>query len=206
MTKKNEQNNTQPGGGGGINTIPTSATTVTNTNTTSGIVIVHQQTVSEQQQQHFVLSAVNNSAPMIITTPLGKNNLIQILKKFNFSFYLAVPSMITQQLPTTTNAQHPTIAAITNTPAALVAPSSGITNTNTVANTTVQNKATKSPGQDRLVCSLCNKVYRSSAGLRYHKRKRHRGKDIEIKENISRFVYIKMKVCLNQLNCIEYDV
>ena len=28
----------------------------------------------------------------------------------------------------------------------------------------------------RYVCSMCSKVYRSGAGLRYHKRKRHRGK------------------------------
>jgi hypothetical protein len=28
----------------------------------------------------------------------------------------------------------------------------------------------------RFVCSMCAKVYRSGAGLRYHKRKRHRGK------------------------------
>ncbi len=114
--------------------------------------------------------------------------------------------MITQQLPTTMNAQQQTVAAATNTPAALVAPSSGAINTTAVANATVQNKTNKSPGQDRLVCSLCNKVYRSSAGLRYHKRKRHRGKEKEIKENMSRFVYIQMKVCLNQLNYIEYDV
>ena len=33
-----------------------------------------------------------------------------------------------------------------------------------------------SPG--RFVCSMCAKVYRSGAGLRYHKRKRHRGKFI----------------------------
>lgn len=79
MTKKNEQNSTQPGGGvGSINTIPTSQTTVTSTNTTSGIVIVQQQPISEQQ--HFVLPSVNNSAPMIITTPLGreKNSIIEI--------------------------------------------------------------------------------------------------------------------------------
>jgi hypothetical protein len=76
--------------------------------------------------------------------------------------------MITQQLPTTTNTQQLTVPAVTNT---------SLTNNSTpVANTTVQNKTNKSPGQDRLVCSLCNKVYRSSAGLRYHKRKRHRGK------------------------------
>jgi hypothetical protein len=85
--------------------------------------------------------------------------------------YLAVPSIITQQLPTTTNGQQQTVAAVTNT-SVLNAPPSATT----AANTTVQNKTTKSPGQDRLVCSLCNKVYRSSAGLRYHKRKRHRGK------------------------------
>jgi hypothetical protein len=28
----------------------------------------------------------------------------------------------------------------------------------------------------RFICSMCAKVYRSGAGLRYHKRKRHRGK------------------------------
>ncbi len=31
-------------------------------------------------------------------------------------------------------------------------------------------------GAGRFVCSMCAKVYRSGAGLRYHKRKRHRGK------------------------------
>ncbi|CAF2359203.1 unnamed protein product [Rotaria sp. Silwood2] len=30
-------------------------------------------------------------------------------------------------------------------------------------------------GASRFVCSMCAKVYRSGAGLRYHKRKRHRG-------------------------------
>jgi hypothetical protein len=81
-----------------------------------------------------------------------------------------------------------------------------------IPNTTVQNKTTKSPAQDRLVCSLCNKVYRSSAGLRYHKRKRHRGTEIENKEFCcllySYFFslgYIQMKVYLNQVNYIEYD-
>ncbi|CAF4838258.1 unnamed protein product, partial [Rotaria magnacalcarata] len=58
----------------------------------SGIVIVQQQPITEQQ--HFLLPTVNNSAPMIITTPL------------------AVPSMITQ-LPTTTNAQRQSIATTT---------------------------------------------------------------------------------------------
>ncbi len=28
----------------------------------------------------------------------------------------------------------------------------------------------------RFICSMCSKVYRSGAGLRYHKRKRHRGR------------------------------
>ena len=32
------------------------------------------------------------------------------------------------------------------------------------------------PSSARFVCSMCAKVYRSGAGLRYHKRKRHRGK------------------------------
>jgi hypothetical protein len=32
----------------------------------------------------------------------------------------------------------------------------------------------------RFVCSMCAKVYRSGAGLRYHKRKRHRGKFITL--------------------------
>ena len=32
------------------------------------------------------------------------------------------------------------------------------------------------PGPGRFVCAMCAKVYRSGAGLRYHKRKRHRGK------------------------------
>lgn len=31
-------------------------------------------------------------------------------------------------------------------------------------------------GSSRFVCSMCAKVYRSGAGLRYHKRKRHRGR------------------------------
>jgi len=75
MTKKNDQNNTPSGGGNGI--------------TTNGTIIVQQQPVNEQQQQqqqHFVLSAVNNSAPMIITTPLGKiSRLIISFRKFLFS-------------------------------------------------------------------------------------------------------------------------
>ncbi len=37
----------------------------------------------------------------------------------------------------------------------------------------------------RFVCSMCSKVYRSGAGLRYHKRKRHRGKLILFKENFN---------------------
>ena len=84
--------------------------------------------------------------------------------------------MITQQLPTTattTNGIQQAITAI-GTNSALSS-----SNTTVIATPSVQTKApatTKSSGQDRLVCSLCNKVYRSSAGLRYHKRKRHRGK------------------------------
>ncbi|CAF0811403.1 unnamed protein product [Adineta ricciae] len=151
MTKKSEQNTTQPGGS--VNVTPISIPTSTSTTTSSGIVIVQQQPISEQQ--HFVLPTANNVAPMIITTPL------------------AVPSMITQQqLQTTTVVQPQTVAAATSTSTTLVAPSAATTPV--ANNTTVQNKTTKSPGQDRLVCSLCNKVYRSSAGLRYHKRKRHR--------------------------------
>ncbi|CAF3782036.1 unnamed protein product [Rotaria socialis] len=152
MTKKNEQNHIQQGGGSN-STTPTSITNVTNTNTTSGVVIVQQQSITEQQ--HFLLPTVNNSAPMIITTPL------------------AVPSMITQ-LPTTTNPLHQSIATAATTTTFVPPSSSATTITTTVPNTSIQNKTTKSPGQDRLVCSLCNKVYRSSAGLRYHKRKRHR--------------------------------
>ena len=74
MTKKNEQNSIQLGGGSGSNVIPTSTTTITNTTTASGIVIVQQQPVSEPQ--HFMLPTGNNSAPMIITTPLGTNDFI----------------------------------------------------------------------------------------------------------------------------------
>jgi hypothetical protein len=32
------------------------------------------------------------------------------------------------------------------------------------------------PASPRFICSMCAKVYRSGAGLRYHKRKRHRGR------------------------------
>ena len=81
--------------------------------------------------------------------------------------------MITQSLSTTTDVQQQTVSATTNTSTALVSPLT--TTGSAIPNTTVQNKTVKSSGQDRLVCSLCNKVYRSSAGLRYHKRKRHRG-------------------------------
>jgi broad specificity polyphosphatase/5'/3'-nucleotidase SurE len=162
MTKTNDQDNVQADGG-------ESGTP------TSGVVIVQQQPVNDQQQ-HFVLSAVNNSAPMIITTPLG--NISQLIFSFSFKFFnLAIPSVVTQHLPTTiNNAQQQTVATSTNTP---VVP----------ANTTGQNKTTKSPTQERLVCSLCNKVYRSAAGLRYHKRKRHRGKKIEEKKKENSFIY-----------------
>ena len=175
MSRKNDPNNTQPGGGSSAP--PTSTTTVTNTATTSGIVIVQQQTISEQQ--HFILPAANNSVPMIITTPLGRIISFDDFRSFSRSciFRVAVPSMIHQQLPTIINAQQQqqTMTAATNTPSALVASPSGTGAAMTVTNSSVPNKTTKSPGQDRLVCSLCNKVYRSSAGLRYHKRKRHRG-------------------------------
>ncbi|CAF0753381.1 unnamed protein product [Didymodactylos carnosus] len=36
-------------------------------------------------------------------------------------------------------------------------------------------KELSATAQGRFVCSMCAKVYRSGAGLRYHKRKRHRG-------------------------------
>lgn len=129
-----------------------------------------------QAQQHFVLSAVNNSAPMIITTPLGKSHIRDefinqrhsLFRSFLFSSILAVPSIITQPLSTPSN------------PSSL--------NTNTPGPNSTNNKTTKPLGQDRLVCSLCNKVYRSSAGLRYHKRKRHRGNEIERKR-----IDVKMK-------------
>ena len=71
----------------------------------------------------------------------------------------------------TMNVQQPLVTPVTN-PSHLSS-----SNPTTLASTSaVQNKTNKSPAQERLVCSLCNKVYRSSAGLRYHKRKRHRGK------------------------------
>ena len=68
MTKKNDSNHLPTVGG-----------------LTNNVVIVQQQSLSEQphqqqqqhqqhhhhQQQHFVLPAMNNAAPMIITTPLG---------------------------------------------------------------------------------------------------------------------------------------
>ena len=149
MTKKNDSDNLHlpPGG-------------------SNSVMIVQQAPINEtthhlhQQPQHFVLSAVNNSAPMIITTPLGTQEM-KIYHSEYYYFNLAVPSIVTQPLPTTTNPPSTQIVtSMTNTPVV----------------TTVPNKSNKSPGQDRLVCSLCNKVYRSSAGLRYHKRKRHRGK------------------------------
>lgn len=40
----------------------------------------------------------------------------------------------------------------------------------------------------RFVCSMCAKVYRSGAGLRYHKRKRHRGKFIILRTNLYRMI------------------
>ncbi|CAF1622311.1 unnamed protein product [Adineta ricciae] len=128
-----------------INTLSSGGNTTVSTN---GTIIVQQQTLIEQQPQHYVLSAVNNAAPMIITTPL------------------AAPSIITQQLPTITsnNQQQQQQQSVTPAIATLALP----------ANPQNQAKVTKGPTQERLVCSLCNKIYRSSAGLRYHKRKRHR--------------------------------
>ena len=55
MTKINDQDSIQPDRGEGVAS-------------TNGLVIVQQLPVNDQQQ-HFVLSAVNNGAPMIITTP-----------------------------------------------------------------------------------------------------------------------------------------
>ena len=187
MTKKSEQNTTQPGGS--VNVTPISIPTSRSSTTSSGIVIVQQQPISEQQ--HFVLPTSNNVSPMIITTPLGREDFfVRAFNNKRISFSnLAVPSMITQQqLPTTTIVQPQTAAAATSTSTTLVAPSVATT---PVANSTaVQNKTTKSPGQDRLICSLCNKVYRSSAGLRYHKRKRHRGmRD----ENLSLYLYLMFR-------------
>lgn len=170
MTKKNEQNSSQPPGGGGggptsngNSTSTANGTATTSTTTSTGIMIVHQQPIGEQQ--NFVLAAAHNPAPMIFTTPL------------------AVPSIITQQLPTTSNSS--AISVPTSNPPAVIAaqattllvptmngPTSQKVNNGTTTTTTTT--ATKPSGQDRLVCSLCNKVYRSSAGLRYHKRKRHR--------------------------------
>jgi len=157
MTKKNEANTSQTaGGGGGGSTTNVSTTTST---TSTGIMIVQQQPISEQQ--HFVLPAMNNPVPMIFTTPL------------------AVPSIITQHLPTTSNSV-PTInsPAVTATAATVIPATATTLLVPTLNGTTLQKSnngtTTKPSGQDRLVCSLCNKVYRSSAGLRYHKRKRHR--------------------------------
>lgn len=70
MTKKSEQNTTQSGGS--VHVTPISIPTSTSTTTSSGIVIVQQQPISEQQ--HFVLPTGNNVAPMIITTPLGRQD------------------------------------------------------------------------------------------------------------------------------------
>jgi len=134
MAKMNDQDSIQPDDGEG-------------STSTHGVVIVQQLPVNDQQQ-HFVLPAVNNAAPVIITTPL------------------AIPPGISQQLPIITpNGQPPNVETSASTPVI-------------AANVTVQNKPTKSPTQERLVCSLCNKVYRSAAGLRYHKRKRHRDEGI----------------------------
>lgn len=58
MTKRNDQRST-PSACGSVTTL------------SEGIIVQHQPVT---EQQHFVLSPVNNAAPMIITTPLGKLN------------------------------------------------------------------------------------------------------------------------------------
>jgi hypothetical protein len=70
MMKTNDQNNIQADGSA-------------NGTPTNGVIIVQQQPANDQQQ-HFVLSAVNNSAPMVLTTPLG--NISQSI----FSFVLLI--------------------------------------------------------------------------------------------------------------------
>ena len=81
MTTQNEHDTSQLDGTTN-GTIPMSTTTLTNTNTPSGIVIVQQQPVSEQP--HFILSAVNNPAPMIITTPLGRERERDYIRYVHF--------------------------------------------------------------------------------------------------------------------------
>ena len=121
--------------------------------------------------------------------------------------------MLTQQLPTTNVQQsQQMITAAMSSPMTLVAPPPpGATHSNSVTISTVVNKTSKSSGQDRLVCSLCNKVYRSSAGLRYHKRKRHRGTSSDRTRHLfeSKLTHVssllQTKVCSNRPNYIECD-
>lgn len=47
-------------------------------------------------------------------------------------------------------------------------------------------------GTARFVCSMCAKVYRSGAGLRYHKRKRHRGK-LVLSDLLTQLIYCSNK-------------
>jgi hypothetical protein len=51
-------------------------------------------------------------------------------------------------------------------------------------------------GSPRFICSMCAKVYRSGAGLRYHKRKRHRGRLVLSKKE---FFYRKRSVLYGDL-------
>ncbi|CAF0753364.1 unnamed protein product [Didymodactylos carnosus] len=118
----------------------------------SNVVIVHQthqNDLQHQQSPQILMPTMTNSAPMIITTPLAVPS------------GLIVPHQTTtQQLPTTQVIQNQQTTTTVQT-------------TQQAATTT--GKTPKKSAEDRLVCGLCNKIYRSSAGLRYHKRKRHRG-------------------------------
>ncbi|CAF0742039.1 unnamed protein product [Didymodactylos carnosus] len=55
------------------------------------------------------------------------------------------------------------------------ASSSAALNSSAVNENGSPTKEPSATAQGRFVCSMCAKVYRSGAGLRYHKRKRHRG-------------------------------
>ncbi|CAF0921226.1 unnamed protein product [Didymodactylos carnosus] len=118
----------------------------------SNVVIVHQShqnDLQHQQTPQILMPSMTNSAPMIITTPLAVPSGLIISQQAT-----------TQQLPTTQIMQKQ--QAVTTV------------QTTQQASTTVV-KTSKKSAENRLVCGLCNKIYRSSAGLRYHKRKRHRG-------------------------------
>ena len=74
MTKPNDQENIQANGG------------ESGTSTNSVVIVPQQQQLIHDPQQHFVLSAVNNTAPMIITTPLGKTSTFSLSRSFTLSF------------------------------------------------------------------------------------------------------------------------